>query len=228
MLKMNSILIDSLETLGFQVWATRNARPLWPASFDHTLHLFKEANVDAKDLQALLNKIEVKSKNNSLAKIMCRSPGQASFTRSLRPWKMTILPCLLMLLVMRTLVDDVFLVVFLGSTIQCLQHAQQKHDSEKFSHVYNEYFCSAVIVRLHFFFFSLLAISCFPIDDKVHVSFCLTYWKNHCRIHGSILHRRWRWKKKWKQRFVLRDSTLHPHLNIVVLLLILASSQELE
>jgi len=81
--KMNSILIDSLETLGFQVWATRNARPLWPASFDHTLHLFKEANVDAEDLQALLNKIEVKSENNSLAKIMCRSQGQASFTRSL-------------------------------------------------------------------------------------------------------------------------------------------------
>jgi len=41
-----------------KVWATRNARPLWPASFDHTLHLFKEANVDAEDLQALLNKIE--------------------------------------------------------------------------------------------------------------------------------------------------------------------------
>jgi hypothetical protein len=74
---MNSILIDSLEMLGFQVWASRNARPLWPASFDHTVRLFKEANVGAEDLQALLNKIEVKSKNNSLAKIMCQSPGQA-------------------------------------------------------------------------------------------------------------------------------------------------------
>jgi len=81
--KMNSILIDSLETFGFQVWATINAKPLCPASFDHTLHLFQEANVDAEALQALLNNIEVKSKNNSLAKIMCRSPGQASFTRSL-------------------------------------------------------------------------------------------------------------------------------------------------
>jgi phosphoenolpyruvate carboxylase len=66
-----------------EVWASRNARPLWPASFDHTLRLFKEANVGAEDLQALLNRIEVKSKNNSLAKIMCQSPGQASFTRSL-------------------------------------------------------------------------------------------------------------------------------------------------
>jgi phosphoenolpyruvate carboxylase len=65
-----------------EVWASRNARPLWPASFDHTLRLFKEANVGAEDLQALLNRIEVKSKNNSLAKIMCQSPGQASFTRS--------------------------------------------------------------------------------------------------------------------------------------------------
>jgi hypothetical protein len=65
------------------VWASRNARPLCPASFDHTLRLFKEANVGAEDPQALLNKIEVKSKNNSLAKIMCQSPGQASFTRSL-------------------------------------------------------------------------------------------------------------------------------------------------
>jgi hypothetical protein len=81
--KMHSILINSLETFGFQVWATKNARPLWPTSFNHTLHLFKEANVDGEDLQALLNNIEVKSKNNSLAKIMCRSPRQASFTRSL-------------------------------------------------------------------------------------------------------------------------------------------------
>jgi phosphoenolpyruvate carboxylase len=54
-----------------EVWASRNARPLWPASFDHTLRLFKEANVGAEDLQALLNRIEVQSKNNSLAKIMC-------------------------------------------------------------------------------------------------------------------------------------------------------------
>lgn len=69
--KMNPILIVSLEVLGFQVWASRNARPLWPASFDHTLRLFKEANVGAEDLQALLNRIEVQSKNNSLAKIMC-------------------------------------------------------------------------------------------------------------------------------------------------------------
>jgi hypothetical protein len=83
MRKMNSILIDSLETLGFQLSATRNARALWPASFDHTLRLFEEANVGAEDLQALLNRIEVKSKNNSLAKLMCRSPGQANFTRSL-------------------------------------------------------------------------------------------------------------------------------------------------
>jgi hypothetical protein len=108
-----------------------------------------------------------------------------------------------MLLVMRTLVDDVFLVVFFGSTIQYLQHTQQRHDAEKFSHVYIESFCSAVIVRLHiffFFFFSLLAISCFPADDKVHISLCLTCWTNHCRIHGSVLHRRWRWKQKWKQR----------------------------
>jgi hypothetical protein len=107
---------------------------------------------------------------------------------------MTILPCLLMLLVMRTLVDDVFLGVFFGSTIQCLQHTQQRHDAEKFSHVYIESFCSAVIVR----------------------------------IHGSVLHRRWRWKQKWKQRFVLRDLILHPHLNIAVLQLRSASSQELE
>jgi hypothetical protein len=49
----------------------------------HLTTTAKEANVDAEDLQALLNNIEVKSKNNSLAKIMCRSPGQASFTRSL-------------------------------------------------------------------------------------------------------------------------------------------------
>jgi len=41
-----------------EVWASRNARPLWPASFDHTLRLFKEANVGAEDLQALLNRIE--------------------------------------------------------------------------------------------------------------------------------------------------------------------------
>jgi hypothetical protein len=136
-----------------------------------------------------------------------------------------------MLLVMRTLVDDVFLVVFFGSTIQYLQHTQQRHDAEKFSHVYIESFCSAVIVRLHiffFFFFSLLAISCFPADDKVHISLCLTCWTNHCRIHGSVLHRRWRWKQKWKQRFVLRDSILHPYLNIAVLQLRSASSQELE
>ncbi|KAH9566879.1 hypothetical protein CY35_04G153000 [Sphagnum magellanicum] len=41
-----------------KVWATINAKPLCPASFDHTLHLFQEANVDAETLQALLNNIE--------------------------------------------------------------------------------------------------------------------------------------------------------------------------
>eukprot|EP00271_Cylindrocystis_brebissonii_P012817 TRINITY_DN32322_c0_g1_i1.p1 TRINITY_DN32322_c0_g1~~TRINITY_DN32322_c0_g1_i1.p1 ORF type:complete len:1183 (+),score=274.32 TRINITY_DN32322_c0_g1_i1:143-3691(+) len=40
------------------VWASRSATPLWYASFDHTLRLFKKMDVGPKEVQALLNKIE--------------------------------------------------------------------------------------------------------------------------------------------------------------------------
>lgn len=43
-----------------QVWASRNATPLWYASFDHTLRLFKKAGVSADELQELLDRTEVR------------------------------------------------------------------------------------------------------------------------------------------------------------------------
>lgn len=43
-----------------QVWASRNATPLWYASFDHTLRQFKEKNVSGAELQDLLNSMEVR------------------------------------------------------------------------------------------------------------------------------------------------------------------------
>lgn len=44
-----------------QVWASRNATPLWYASFDHTLRAFKKENVGATELQELFNRTEVRS-----------------------------------------------------------------------------------------------------------------------------------------------------------------------
>lgn len=41
-----------------QVWASRNATPLWYASFDHTLRAFKKENVGATELQELFNRTE--------------------------------------------------------------------------------------------------------------------------------------------------------------------------
>ncbi|KAG6545450.1 hypothetical protein Mapa_013050 [Marchantia paleacea] len=41
-----------------QVWASMNATPLWYASFDHTLRLFKKADVGPRDLQSLLDRSE--------------------------------------------------------------------------------------------------------------------------------------------------------------------------
>lgn len=43
-----------------QVWASRNATPLWFASFDHSLRSFKKENVGAAELQELLNRTEVR------------------------------------------------------------------------------------------------------------------------------------------------------------------------
>ncbi|KAG0630638.1 hypothetical protein M758_1G193600 [Ceratodon purpureus] len=40
------------------VWASRNATPLWYASFDHSLRAFKKENVGAAELQELLNRTE--------------------------------------------------------------------------------------------------------------------------------------------------------------------------
>ncbi|KAL3690522.1 hypothetical protein R1sor_016831 [Riccia sorocarpa] len=41
-----------------QVWASQNATPLWYASFDQTLRLFKKAGVGPRELQSLLNRTE--------------------------------------------------------------------------------------------------------------------------------------------------------------------------
>lgn len=49
---------------GLQVWASRNATPLWYASFDHTLRQFKEKNVTGAELQDLLNSMEVRCLQN--------------------------------------------------------------------------------------------------------------------------------------------------------------------
>lgn len=49
---------ESFECL--QVWASRNATPLWHASFDHTFRSFKKENVGAAELQELFNRTEVR------------------------------------------------------------------------------------------------------------------------------------------------------------------------
>ncbi|CAM6091089.1 unnamed protein product [Calypogeia fissa] len=41
-----------------QVWASQHATPLWYASFDHSLRLFKKAGVSPKELQELLDRTE--------------------------------------------------------------------------------------------------------------------------------------------------------------------------
>eukprot|EP00850_Spirogloea_muscicola_P022796 SM000312S11989 [mRNA] locus=s312:20749:29613:+ [translate_table: standard] len=41
-----------------QVWASQSATPLWYASFDHTLRLFRSLDVPPRELQLLLNRLE--------------------------------------------------------------------------------------------------------------------------------------------------------------------------